>query len=84
MIFLIIGSEQAGSSISKETSTLTAMVGIVVNIKIFWSGIYLNINWRSLSLRHDDDDWIIIVLELTRQVSSYTTWFEHRQFMRGL
>ena len=29
----------------------------------------------------DDDDWIIIVLEVTRQVSSYTNF---EQFMRGL
>ena len=40
MIFLIIASEQAGGRISKDTSTLAAIVVMVilVNIKIFISG----------------------------------------------
>ena len=48
---------------------------------IYIRNILIHNQW-SLSLC-DDDDWIIIVLEVTRQVSS-NTWFEHGQFMRGL
>ena len=67
MILLIIASEQAGGSRSKDTSALAAMVVILVNIKIFISQEYVNNNRQGLSLC-DDDDWIIIVLEVTRQV----------------
>ena len=68
MILLIIGSEQSVGCISKDTSTLAAMV---VNgdrrISKYLYQEYIDNNRPCLSLC-DDDDWIIIVLEVTRQV----------------
>ena len=79
MIFLIIGSEQAGGSISKIPPP---------SQQSWWSySEYQNIYIRNIltttgrAYLADDDDWIIIVLEVTRQVSSYTNF---EQFMRGL